>query len=175
VWHNYPTSAAKVKKTSRMTNLMNNFKKDCINATFNLNSEKFEYMGPVYAKVQQTVASMTVSLETIKKDHNDQVPNDQIVSMSSILEVLTTRVKDCMIKLDKKALDSTVVYGDQAEYADEATAGDNTENVSSIGLGGDWDIFCLERSIQPDGKIYTAMYDISPLWNFPAMCHQSCT
>ena len=120
-------------------------------------------MGPISAKVRQTVTSMAVSLESIKKDHNDQVPNDQIVCMSAKLEDLTMGVQDCMNNLDKQALDSTAVYGDQAEYADEATAGDNTENVSSIGLEGDWDIFCLERSIQPDGKIYTAMYDISPI------------
>ena len=70
---------------SDLTNLKNEFKNDCTAATFTLNSVKFEDMGPVYAKVQQTVASMTVSLETIKKDHNDRVPNDQILSMSSKL------------------------------------------------------------------------------------------
>ena len=36
------------------------------------------------------------------------------------------------------------------------------EKFSSEASGGDWDIFCLEHSIQPDGKIYSAMCDISP-------------
>ena len=79
----WDTDAAEVKKTSRMsdlTNLKNKFKNDCTSATFTLNSVKFEDMGPVYAKVQQTVASMPVSLKTIQKDHNDRVPNDQILN-----------------------------------------------------------------------------------------------
>ena len=78
----------------------------------------------------KTMTSMAVSLESIKKDHTDQVPNDQIVSAK--LEDLTTSVQDCMSNLDKQALDSTAVYGDQAEYADKTTTGDNTESGGDL-------------------------------------------
>ena len=163
VWN---TSAAKVKKSFRMselTNLKKKFKNDCSSATFTLNSLKFDDMGPIYAKVQETLVNMSVYLETIKEDFKYQVTNEQIVSMSSKLEDLTTRVNTCMSNLDKKPLNSTAVYGDQEEYTDEATAGDTTENVSSIESGGDWDIFCLERCMQPDGQIFAVMHDISPI------------
>jgi hypothetical protein len=67
-------------------------------------------------------------------------------------------------------LDSTAVSG-VAEYTDEAATTDITEKVSSVEYAGDWEIFCLERSLQPDGQISES----SELNSYPVSGTQSCT
>ena len=59
-------------------------------------------------------------------------------------------------------LESAAVCGVD-EYTDEAAAADIKGKVSRLEYGGDWEIFCSEQSLQPDGQIYAAMYGISPI------------
>ena len=110
---------------------------------------------------------MSGSLETIKEDFEYQVTDDQIMTMSSKLEDLTNRMQACTNNLDKDAeeiLDSAAVQeGDQAEHTEEAAAGVNTVESSSVMSAGDWDIFCLEHAMWSEGQISAAMWNIPPI------------
>jgi hypothetical protein len=74
-------------------------------------------MAPIYAKVQETLANMFVSLETVKEAQNGKVSDDQILSMSSKVDDLTAKLQACMMSnLDQKA--------ERTECTDKAVAVD---------------------------------------------------
>ena len=171
-------SAATTKKTARkLSNLRRKFINDLNSATFTvtftLNYLHLDFLEPIYAKVEKTLANMSALLETIRKDFRYQVSSKQILSMSSNLETLTTMMQACKSDLDKEpeeALNSPVVYVAEAEdYTDDAAVGDYTVKSSIVVSGGDTDrdIIYLEHDMQPAGRTSAALCDTFPIVSPP--------